>query len=226
MDERCGCTEIRDLLPELAAGVAAGDDRARALAHLGRCVGCRQELDAISMVADEFLTLIAAAQPPAAFESAVLARAVPAPRRRWWRSRQPRVAVAVLLAAAVGVGATFQATAGDRRVAGQYRETLRIAGGRYLTARPLATPGGSKAGRVFAYQGTPSWVFVVVAYGQAAGVYQVLLVTRDGLDRMIGEVGVVGGAGSWGTAIDTDVAQVAEVRLAGPAGPPLTAVFR
>jgi hypothetical protein len=116
--------------------------------------------------------------------------------------------------------------AGDRRVAGQYRETLRIAGGRYLTARPLATPGGSRAGRVFAYQGTPSWVFVVVAYGQAAGVYQVLLVTRDGLDRMIGEVGVVGGAGSWGIAIDTDVAQVAEVRLAGPAGPPLTAVFR
>ena len=29
-----GCEAVRDLLPELAAGVAAGDDRARALAHL------------------------------------------------------------------------------------------------------------------------------------------------------------------------------------------------
>jgi hypothetical protein len=225
MDERCGCTEIRDLLPELAAGVAAGDERARALVHLGQCAGCRQELDALSMVADEFLTLVPAVQPPAAFESAVLARAVPA-RRRWWRSRRLRVMAAVLLAAALGAGATVQATADDRRVAGQYRETLRIAGGRFLTARPLATPAGSRAGRVFAYQGTPSWIFVIVAYEQAAETYRVLLVTRDGLDRTIGEVAVVGGAGSWGSAIDADIAQVAEVRLAALAGPPLSAVFR
>jgi Putative zinc-finger len=225
MDERCGCTEIRELLPEVAARVAAGDERARALAHLSGCVGCRQELDALSMVVDEFLTLAPEVQPPAAFESVVLARAVPAPRR-WWQSRQLQVAAAVVLAAAVGVGATLQASADDRRVAGQYREILRIAGGRFLTARPLATPGGSRAGRVFAYQGAPSWVFVVVAYGQATGAYQVFLATRDGVNRMIGEVEVVGGAGSWGIAIDADVAQVAEVRLAGAAGPPLTAVFR
>lgn len=225
MDDGPDCAEIHDLLPELAAGVAAGDERARALAHLARCVDCRQELDALSMVVDEFLTLAPAVRPPASFESAVLARAVPAPRR-WREGQRLRVAGAVLLAAATGVGATYQVTADDRGAAGQYRETLRIAGGRFLTARPLATPGGSTAGVAFAYRGTPSWVFVVVAYDRAAGAYQVLLVTRDGLDRLIGEVAVVGGTASWGTAIDVDVAQLAEVRLAGPAGPPLTAEFR
>lgn len=225
MDEPPGCPEVRELLPELAAGIAAGDERARALRHLSGCAGCRRELAALAVVVDELLALVPPVQPPDGFVAAVLARVAPA-RRRWWRHRVVRLAATVVLGAAVGAGVTIWATADDRRVADSYRETLRIAGGRFLTARPFTAPGGSRAGRVFAYQGTPSWIFVVIQYGTAVGPYQVHLVTRDGQDRPIGEMDVAGGEGSWGTAIDVGVAQIAEVRLTGPAGPPLTAAFR
>jgi hypothetical protein len=227
-DSRPDCAEIRELLPELAAGVAAGDDRARVLAHLGGCVDCRRELDAMAAVVDDLLTLVPAVPPPDGFESAVLAKVAP-PRRRWWRGRALRLAATMLLAATVGAVASasvaMRATADDRRVAESYRKTLQIAGGRYLTARPINAPDGFKAGRVFAYQGTPSWVFLVIEYDKAAGSYEVEIVTRDGQDQRIGAIEVTNGEGSWGTAIRVDIAQIAEVRLSGPAGPPLTAGF-
>jgi predicted anti-sigma-YlaC factor YlaD len=72
MGERSDCTAVRDLLPELAAGIAAGGERTRALAHLDGCAACRRELELLSMVVDELLTLVPAVQPPAGFASAVL----------------------------------------------------------------------------------------------------------------------------------------------------------
>ncbi|HEX2355804.1 MAG TPA: zf-HC2 domain-containing protein [Micromonosporaceae bacterium] len=227
MTDRGDCAEIRELLPELAAGVAAGDERARALRHLSRCLECRRELDAMAAVVDELLTLVPPVEPPGGFESTVLARVAPA--RRWWRRRALRLAIAGVLAVGVGAGAgaavVIQSTADDRRVASQYRQVLQVAGGRYLTVRRIAAPDGSDAGRVFAYQGTPSWVFVVLRHDRAVGAYQVHLMTRDGQDRILGEMNAAGGEGSWGVAIDARVAQIAEIRLSGAAGPPFTAVF-
>jgi hypothetical protein len=225
MNECPGCAPIRDLLPELATGVAAGDDRASALAHLNICVECRRQLDALSAVADELLTLMPGVEPPGGFESTVLARVAP-PRRRW--RRVGRLVTAVAVAAAIGAGAgtaaTTEASVDDRRIATSYRKTLQTADGRYLTARRLTDPDSSSPGVVFAYQGKPSWVFVVVRYGATGGPYQVHLITQDGRDQLIGEIGVTGGKCSWGATIDVDVAQIAEVRLSG-AEPPLTAVF-
>ena len=231
MDERSGCAEIRELLPELAAGVAAGDERARVLRHLNGCFDCRRELAAMALVVDELVALTPPAEPPAGFESAVLAKIRPA-RRRWWRRWAPRLAVTaatVLLAAAAGAGIAMRATADERRIAKAYERTLKVANGRYITARPLTAPGGSRTGTAFAYQGTPSWVFLVVWPGGVStgtGAYDVRLVTVDGRDRPIGRLDVAGGEGSWGVVIDTDVPQIAAIRLAGPAGPPLTAAFR
>jgi Putative zinc-finger len=228
MDEPSGCAEVRELLPELAAGVAEGEERARALRHLRGCADCRRELAALATVADELLTLAPPVHPPRGFESRVLARIAPA-HRWWWQRRVLRPAAAVLLVAALSAGVTLgvamEATADDRRLAGQYRKTLQVANGRYLTARLFTAADGARAGRVFAYQGKPSWVFVVVQYPPATGSYQVHLVTRDGLDRIIGDVGVTGGVGTWGTAIDADVAQIARIRLTGGAGAPITAAF-
>src|SRR5215216_4532880 len=99
MDERPECAEIRELLPELAAGVAAGDERARALRHLSGCLDCRRELEAMATVVDELLTLVPPVDPPGGFESSVLARIAPPPRARprWWQRRALRlVATAVL----------------------------------------------------------------------------------------------------------------------------------
>jgi hypothetical protein len=51
------------------------------------------------------------------------------------------------------------------------------------------------------------------------------LVTRDGPDQIIGDVDVADGQGTWGIAIDTSVAQIAEIRLSSTSGSPLTAKF-
>jgi Putative zinc-finger len=227
MDERSACAEIHELLPELAAGVAAGDERARALRHLSGCADCRRELAAMATVVDELLTLVPSVQPPSGFEQTVLARVAP-PRRRWWQRPALRLATTAVLAmaaAAAGAAVTMQATAEDRRVADAYRDTLEAGGGQYLTARPFTAPDGSSAGRVFAYQGTPSWVFLVVQHDEAAGPYRVHLLTRDGRDQHIGELDVTGGQGAWGGAIDVGVAQIAGIWLCDATGPALTAEF-
>jgi Putative zinc-finger len=228
MDERPECAEIRELLPELAARVAAGDERARALAHLGMCGDCRRELEELATVADELVALAAPVEPPGGFESAVLAKVAPPISRRWWhRVLRPAVAVALASAIGIGIGAVgaMLVTADERRFAGAYRQTLQIAGGRFLAARPLTVSDGSRGGTVFAYQGTPSWVLVVVWSGAVDGPYRVDLVTRDGGQQPIGRMVVVDGESSWGATIEVDVAQIAEIRVSGAAGP-LTAVFR
>lgn len=68
------CRELEDVLVELALGQVAGEPRARALAHVERCARCAAELGSLAVVADELLELVPPAEPPAGFESRVLAR--------------------------------------------------------------------------------------------------------------------------------------------------------
>jgi len=235
MDERPGCAEVRELLPELAAGVAVGEERGRALRHLGDCPDCRRELDAMAAAVDELLTLAPAVEPPGGFESAVLAKVgaasgasptgtAPARPQRWRRWAW-RLALAGVLGAAAGAGGALVATADERRIGSLYRATLITANGKFLVARALTVTGGPRVGTVFAYEGTPSWVFVVVR-DHLDGMYQVHLSTEDGRSRLLGLMPVIAGKSSWGTAIDVSVRDIAEVRLVGPAGPPLVGVFR
>jgi predicted anti-sigma-YlaC factor YlaD len=70
--ERLECAEARELFPELAIGVAAGDERARALGHLSGCPACRGELAGAAEVVDELLLLAPEHEPPPGFESSVL----------------------------------------------------------------------------------------------------------------------------------------------------------
>lgn len=74
MTERPECAVTRQLVPELAAGTAAGDERADALAHLGRCLDCRRELAATTDLMDELLLLVPEEEPGTGFECSVLAR--------------------------------------------------------------------------------------------------------------------------------------------------------
>jgi hypothetical protein len=67
------CALVRDLIPELAAGVAAGDERARALKHLAGCASCRAELEQAATVVDDLLMLAPGHEPSPGFEQAVLA---------------------------------------------------------------------------------------------------------------------------------------------------------
>jgi hypothetical protein len=135
------------------------------------------------------------------------------------------LALAGILGAAAGAGATLAATADERRVAAAYQATLITANGRFLAARALHVTGGPRIGTVFAYEGTPSWVFVVVR-DHDDGLYPVYMSTVDGRNVRLGVLQVSGGKGSWGSVIDVGVRQIAQVRLDGPTHPPLVAVFR
>ena len=194
------CLATRELIPELAAGVAAGDERARALGHLADCADCRRELARTAEVVDELLLLAPEREPPAGFESAVLAalaaerrphrdgepaglallppRPEPAGRRHRWR--QPvRWAASVAVVAALVAGGMWWGTADDRRLAADYRHTLETAHGTELRAASLTLADGTESGVAFAYQGNPSWVYVTFRWVPPNGSYLVQLRTTD-----------------------------------------------
>ncbi|RSN03758.1 hypothetical protein DMB42_33490 [Nonomuraea sp. WAC 01424] len=85
--------------------------------------------------------------------------------------------------------------------------------------------GRRRVGTAFAYQGSPSWLFLVVQSASGSGAYRATLVRTDGLRVPLGEVPVSGGRGSWGTTIDTPVAQVGRIVLARPGAGDLVAAF-
>jgi hypothetical protein len=220
MTERCA--EVRALMPELAMGVAAGDERPAALAHLAACADCRAALEETSELVDELLLLAPEVEPPPGFEGRVLAAFDSNTPHR----RRPTVwmaaAAAVVVVALGSMTVTRWADADDRLLADQYRQTLQVADGAYLRAADLVTGSGSVAGHVFAYQGDPSWVFMTVD-GATSGDYDVTLVTDDGRVRDIGVCWVRKGRGSWGTAIDVPVWTVDRLEMRSADGTVVTA---
>lgn len=236
---RCG--EVADALAEVATGAASGPDRARVLAHLAGCPGCRRELEELTRVADEALLVAPEHDPPAGFEGAVLARIAalsdepgaapppePAPdaavtplRPRRWRRVLPYAAAAVV-AGLVGAGVVWQVTSDDRDLAAGYRETLDVADGRYFHAAPLLDDAGAQAGHVFLYQGEPSWVFTVLGDTVQPGTYEAVVTTEDGTQTVAEyEVGRDGG-GSGGT-VDANIYQIERIDLVGSGGVTYTA---
>src|SRR4029453_6674282 len=82
MTAEMGCEQVRELAPELALGIAEGEERDAARRHLSGGGGCRQLVSELSSVGDELLQLAPAHDPPVGFESRVLAGLAEPPRRR------------------------------------------------------------------------------------------------------------------------------------------------
>jgi hypothetical protein len=223
MNAEMGCAQVRELAPELALGIAEGDERGAALRHLGGCADCRRLVSELSTVGDELLLLAPDREPPPGFESRVLDRLAepPTPRTllplagRW---RLAAVAAALVLVAALGGGSVFLATAGDRRLAESYQEVLRQGQGSFFAAAPLQGPQG-RAGTVFGYQGQPSWAMVTLRPPiPAERRFQVQVLTRDGRYLPAGEAVLGGAKGTWGVQLPVDLSAVHELRLVGPDG--------
>ena len=212
MSESQRCAEVRELIPELAMGVAPGDERAMALNHLATCAECRQVLEETSATVDELLLLAPEHEPPPGFDARVIA-AVSVDRPSRWRnvSKYVLAAAVVVVAAALAAGVTHWAGADDRQLAAQYRETLRAADGDYFSAATLGNEQNPD-GHVFAYQGNPSWLFITME-DAPSGTYRVRYVTEDGRTDWIGVCQVRDGNGSWGTAIDVPLYTVDRVEL-------------
>ena len=205
------CAEIRDLIPELAVGVATGEERAAALQHLSRCVDCRHELERMSEVADELLLLAPEREPPPGFESRVLERVMQRKSRRW-RPVAIAVAAAILLSA-LSAAAVYRTGDRDRRLAAQYERVLERFDGEYFqTAWLEGSPSGAK-GQVFGYQGSPSWLFVIVPGEERPNTYVVTLETRSGERLALGSVSVDADGGSLGRTIPVDLGDIARLRM-------------
>jgi Putative zinc-finger len=232
MTGEMGCEQVRDLAPELALGIAEGEERDAALRHLSGCAGCRQLVSEFSSVGDELLQLAPAHDPPAGFESGVLAALAEPPARgrfqplalRWrWVAT---AAAALVLAVALGGGSVFLATAGDRRLAASYQAVLNQGQGAYFLAAPLHGTQG-RVGTVFGYQGQPSWAMVTLQSSiQEEGRFQVQVVTRDGRYLPLGDAVLGGAKGTWGGQLPVDLSAVHELRFVGSDGrPTLTATL-
>jgi hypothetical protein len=213
------CTHVRQSLPELALGIADGDERARALDHVDDCNECRHELDELSAIADALVSLAPEREPPAGFEARVLerlaVRRAPARPRRL-RLRRLGLAAAALAGAAAAAIALVLATGPDRRLASQYRAALDGAHGKYFQSARLRAPDGRRVGTVFAYQGSPSWLFYVLDGRYRTGIYREQLVTRSGTTLRLPPFRLV--RATWGVAIPVPVRDVAVVRLTRASG--------
>jgi hypothetical protein len=210
------CEQTRQLAAELALGLADGAERAEALRHLADCADCRRELAQLSEVTDELLMLALEREPPAGFESRVLAHLQPqrpTPRRaRRWRGPLTVLAPAAV-AAALAVTITLGATGDDRRLADQYRATLAAAHGSYFEAARLHAPANVAAGVVYAYRGTPSWIFVAVYGPFRFSGYRVELAMTSGRRVPLPTLRLDPRTGTAGQAIPVDVRQVSTVLL-------------
>ena len=96
MAERC--EQVRELIPEVALGLAPGDERARVLAHVDACPECRAALARAASTVDGLLLLAPEHEPPPGFDSAVLAAMAPAREPRRWTTFALAAAAAVLVA--------------------------------------------------------------------------------------------------------------------------------
>jgi hypothetical protein len=220
------CDRVRELIPELAIGVASGEERAQALSHLAGCKDCRRELEEMAQVADELLLLAPEREPSIGFESRVLDQltglAVTRPRR--WRAVALGVAASLALAA-LSAGLVYRATDGDRLLAAQYREVLRRFDGEYFQSAALTGSPSGADGQVFGYQGSPSWMFLIVPGQAETDVYRIKLETRSGRRIDLGSVEVTSSGGSWGKTIPVDLGEAARVWLKDGFGHVLQAQF-
>jgi hypothetical protein len=250
MTEDAEHSETRELIPEIAAGVAAGDERALALAHLGDCQLCRYELAETADLVDELLTLAPEREPSAGFESAVMARIAPEaepqqqPRRRRVGQgrrlpalRRPALGgralrlatwtAATAVVAGLVAGTVWWRTGDDRELAADYRHTLAVAHGHGLSAAPLMSVAGSEAGTMFAYQGMPSWLYVTFRPAPPPiGHYEVTLVTKNGRRLPLRPLEVRPNVyTAWGSTIRVQVKEIDAIEFAKSGASVLQARF-
>lgn len=219
------CAKIREALPEVALGIADGEQRALALDHIARCSDCRRELEELSTIADELIALAPQREPPPGFENHVLDRLDARQRtRRPARRRLRRLAFAAAvpaIAAATAVAMSVSYSS-DLKLADQYRAALRGAHGKYFQSARLRAPAGQVAGIVFAYQGSPSWMFYTLDGRYGAGPYKEQIVTRSGRTLTLPPFTLIDG--TWGISTPVPVRDIALVKLIPqPRGPTLEA---
>jgi hypothetical protein len=213
---------VDEIAAEIALGIVDGEERARALEHLAACAECRRAVEELTEVADGLMLLAPSREVPIGFESRALAplRALPSPSPLR-RALVPIAAAAT--AAALAVAGTLLVVGDDLELASDYRGTLAEANGEKFQAEHLYAPGEDPAGTVFGYEGSPSWLLVIVDPAEREGVNGAELVTRDGRQVPLRSFALDPENGSWGGAIPVPFEDVSVVRILSAPGEVLVA---
>lgn len=213
-----GCTECRDLAPELALGIASGEERAAALRHLARCVDCRNELRQLTETADQLLLAAPEAEPSAGFEQRVV-NGVDDPRDgRWSRRKLVSAAAVVVVALAAGAVVGWLAARPDDAQR-QYASAPDEIDGRSLRVASLGMD--DEGSRVVAYDGDPSWLLVMIGGDLGDGDYTIVCEYEGGWSRSPGTVAVHDGRGTWAATIPRTLADLTGVQIETTEGAPV-----
>jgi hypothetical protein len=206
-----GCEACRALTPELALGIASGDERAAALRHLATCRDCRDDLRELTDAADQLLLAVPEAEPSAGFDERVVESLTGEGRRRWSRrTALMAAAAAIALALACGAVAGWLVGKPDTRDA-EYAKALDDLNGRSLRVASLGLD--EEASRVVAHDGDPSWLLVMVAGGLDDGEYSIVCEYEGGWSVTPGTVSVNDGRGTWAATVPRTLADLTGVRL-------------
>ncbi|MFD8793736.1 anti-sigma factor family protein [Streptomyces vinaceus] len=212
------CEQLRELDAELALGILPARERARAVAHLDHCPGCREHVEQLAVVGDDLLGLLPGTEPPVGFESRVTALLQPpSPTRSPGRRGllRPRVAaVAAALAVACGFGGWAAGTAIEQAAA---PVSPTATAGVQLLQAPLIT-GGREVGRVFAHPGAQGWVYMKVDLEKPMPEISCVLDHKDGTMTRLGTFSLADGYGYWVATTDVNATTLAGARLLTPEG--------
>jgi hypothetical protein len=239
--EDTGCGEYADAAAELALGVLTGRERAGALAHLDHSDAYRETVRQLTITAEQLLELLPALEPPAGFETRVLARlgitvpglpppalppapaAVPggtanepgAPGNRARRARRTLATMATAvaaLAAALGGWGLHPATSPAPQAP--------------LRAAALLSSTRQDIGQIYYYNSGKQWVYMAVDMPSGDGTVTCELEGPGGHYTAIGTFRLTHGHGAWGSPAQWPPGQLTGARLLAPNGTVLaTATF-
>lgn len=213
-----GCEQCRAIAPELALGIASGDERAAALRHLARCSECREDVQTLTDTADELLLALPEVEPSAGFDERVVAgfTAATTPPARSRRTLVWTAAAAVIVVLACGAVAGWLVGRPDAAQQ-QYAQRGEEMSGLREASFGLDDPGT----RVVAYDGDPSWLLLMVNGGLDDGTYSIVCDYEGGWSLSPGTVTVENGRGTWSATVPRTLADLTAVRLQSPAGEPI-----
>jgi hypothetical protein len=227
---KMGCAGFADARAELALGVLTGRERAEALAHLGHCAACQENVRQLMMKGEQLVQLLPAKEPPSGFDTRVLERLriatlSPDPgqasrmsptgeRRRSGheagegkprRHRGPRrvlAAVAVALVAAVSALGGWGLDAATSSSASSS-----------LSSASLFSASHQTVGTIFFYGGSEQWLSMSVNLRSGTGSVTCQLVRPDGHVMTLGSFWLDAGYGTWASPGSVGHAQFTSVRL-------------
>ena len=204
--------DFQDELVEFALGILDGRARSALVEHVATCPECQERLQELSATADLLMYVPVGVEPPLGFESSILERirAAEPPATRL-RPRRGRVlaAAAAVVAVSFGLGWTLNHALAKPSAPAQASGAMK---------EHVLEAGGRDVGTVYAYAGTPAWMFVTVKDHGAPATVRCTIVTTSGARRFIGTFALSHGSGSWGADLPVSATSVRDVVLSSKSG--------